>query len=117
MENSLCSMEGSWRTEGSGMLHRGKDRDRERDASWVVPAAHAPAASPPAGVLTGKEVIGSRHDDGEGGKGKGKVERVDGPLPIAVWASVMDTSKGRDKVLVSWTSLGPCLVDHKSPAY
>lgn len=36
--------------------------------------------------------------DGYGGGGAGK--RVD-PMPTAVWAAVMDTSKGRDKVLVS----------------
>lgn len=42
---------------------------------------------------------GDAHGSGDD-IGRGKRVRI-GPLPIAVWAKVMDTSKGRDKVLVS----------------
>ena len=45
---------------------------------------------------------------GSGTRGKGKGVRV-GPIPIAVWAKVMDSSKGRDKVLVSPPPLPPAL--------
>lgn len=97
---------GGWRSEGDlGSAHQaGSSYDANRYMVW--------ANTPDTTRL-------SSHGDGEekrsieatvplilerqmGSQGKeGSSERLVGPLPIAVWAALMDTSRGRDKVLVS----------------
>jgi hypothetical protein len=73
---SVSGLEGSWRMEGE-VLPRGKEKE------WEIRDTH---------------LEGERRSKMPRGVSPDKGAR---PLGIAVMASVMDTSKGRDKILVS----------------
>ncbi|ORY22578.1 hypothetical protein BCR39DRAFT_591273 [Naematelia encephala] len=90
-------MAGSWRVEGSQELTRrltshsssvAEEQPEHDEGVWGVPQPQ-PHLNPRRRWASPTRVTGS---------GIGEIKHV-GPLPIAVWASVMDTSKGRDKVL------------------
>ncbi len=100
------ALEGSWRFEGDHQYH-GHQRlpsaeyRKEGDLIWDIQNVSRT-------VPDGAEV-GQSHGNGYGyGKGR-RTDHSSAPSPqaardipmnIAVWADVMDTSKGRDKVLV-----------------
>lgn len=107
-------LEASWRSDSSTFL------DRTASGSGSGPAHHAREASltaardDPFGTDTPLPAARSRlvFDSAAGahaprsGGGKAGSAAVVGPLPIAVLASLIDTSKGRDKVLVRWPDHG-----------
>lgn len=120
MDSSIPGLEGSWRvepeTEGgpfqTGHGSRSASRDltgwnggegsvtRRVDSSPAGPSRISAAPSTIAGVLAGKEIRRTVEirDAREKKDAEGKRPV---PMPTAVWADLMDTSKGRDKVLVS----------------
>lgn len=89
---------------------RGISEDVEGSLLWTTSQTNGElglAAEPipiSSGLGAGFVPLSSASTSGEKGGGGG---RVVGPLPVAVWARVMDSSKGRDKVLVRSSPLIP----------
>lgn len=86
---SVSGLEGSWRLEGE-VQRRGKEKEEIWDAR-----------EPTVGLEEERKAKAAGGMALDRGNASGS-----GPVGIAVMASVMDTSKGRDKVLVRDPSLG-----------
>ena len=129
MDGSLAGIEGSWRMDGSELRKPRKDLvwDIRRPDSIMDDTRYPNTLNNPDNMGSFNHLGGSKHDnldmpsssswskdcskssspgrderDGKNIRDGKRVRR--GPLPTAVWVSIMDTSKGRDKVLVSFTS-------------
>ena len=95
-----ASLENSWRTEDI----KGKEKEVIWDAQASLGQYPPPSGQEPKGyTLSLGPTSGSSVRPGARALDK-SLERWlgrNGPLPTAVWASIMDTSAGRDKILVS----------------
>ena len=119
LDSSIPGLEASWRVEPeteigpsqTGHGSRSTSRDltgwnsgegsvtRRVDSNSAGPSRISAAPTTIAGVLAGKEI--RRTVEIRDAREKRDAEGKRAPMPTAVWADLMDTSKGRDKVLVS----------------
>jgi hypothetical protein len=119
VDSSIPGLEGSWRMEpdserstgqaGEGYRSTGRDLTgwiggegsltRRVDSSPAGPSRIAVAPATVASALAGKDIRRTVEIRDVRDKKDSVGKRA--PMPTAVWADLMDTNKGRDKVLVS----------------
>mgnify|MGYP007001963210 CR=1 FL=1 len=107
---NASTLEGSWRSHGAQRVPGDEGPSGSERAEVVFDAAKREVASIASlGVYDPKRESSSSASRLVLPVPVAPVRKVHGPMPTAVWADIMDTSKGRDKVLVRETSpIHPC---------